>query len=168
MKLFIGSLLVFSLIILFLFALFPSEITVTRIVHIHRSPEDVLKHIDDLREWKTWNEFVIHSYEAGRANTDQNHGTDSGTIDMGGVHIQLIKLHLDTLFTVWSRGDESFTGNFILVRSDMQTILAWDLKFHIQWYPWKKLASMFYDKNMGPVMEKSLMNLKSELETSSP
>ena len=71
---------------------------------------------------------------------------------------------MDTVFTIWSHGDESFAGNFILASSGMQTIVAWDLKFHVKWYPWAKLASMFYDKNLGPKMEKSLMTLKNTIE----
>ncbi len=45
-----------------------------------------------------------------------------------------------------------------------QTVLEWTLKFHIKWYPWEKLASMFYDKQLGPVMENSLLKLRNELE----
>lgn len=168
MKLFIGSLVVFSLIILFLFALFPSDIIVTRVVQINRSPGDVLKQIDDLREWKKWNELVIRSKEAGANSREQNLVLDSAIIDMGSTHIRLVKVNMDTIFTVWSRGNDSFTGNFILKASNLQTIVAWDLKFHIKWYPWAKLASMFYDKNLGPQMEISLMTLKNEMEAQSP
>ena len=168
MKLFIGSLLVFSLVILFLFSLFPSDIIVTRVVHINRSREEVIKKIDDLREWKKWNEFIIRADAGGITNPVRFHRSDSAIIDMGNVHIRLVKVFSDTVFTVWSRGDDSFAGNFILVETNGQTILAWDLKFHIKWYPWNKLASMFYDKNLGPQMEKSLMTLKNEMETLSP
>ncbi len=167
MKLVIGSLLVFSLVILFLFALFPSDITVSRVVQINKSPEQVLNRIDDLREWKKWNEFVIHANDAGATSTAYQRA-DSANINLGSVHIQLMKVHMDTVFTVWSRGKDSFAGNFIVEKSDLQTILAWDLKFHIKWYPWEKLASMFYDKNLGPQMEKSLLSLKQEIETQSP
>ncbi len=167
MKLVIGSLLVFSLVILFLFALFPSDISVSRVVQINRSPEQVLKWIDDLREWKKWNEFVIHNNEGGAISTAPQ-GADSANINLGSVHIQLVKVYRDTVFTMWSRGNDSFAGNFIVVKSDLQTILAWDLKFHIKWYPWEKLASMFYDKNLGPQMEKSLLSLKREIEMQSP
>jgi hypothetical protein len=119
LKLFIGSLLVFSLVILFLFALFPSDIAVSRVVQINRSPEEVLKHIADLREWKKWNEFVSQSQKEELTNTQQNHGTDSANIITDNVHIQLIKVHMDTVFMVWSRGDDSFAGNFILAESNL-------------------------------------------------
>jgi hypothetical protein len=168
LKLFIGSLLVFSLIILFLFALFPSEIIVSRVILINGSTQEVLKQINDLREWKKWNVFVSGTAEEGNKSTQKNLISDSTSIDLGKVQIKLIKVNLDTVFTLWSRGNDSFAGNFILTKSNMQTILAWDLRFHVKWYPWQKLASMFYDKNLGPQMQKSLLNLKNGLETKSP
>lgn len=168
MKLFIGSLLVLSLVIIFLFALFPSDITVTRVVQINRSRGEVLKQIDDLREWKKWNEFVINPSPREMNNTTNERGADSAFIDIGGAHIQLLEVHADTVVTIWRHGEDSFSGIFKIEESNGQTILAWDLKFHIKWYPWAKLASMFYDKNLGPLMEKSLMNLKNEMETQSP
>lgn len=168
MKLFIASLLVFSAIILFLFALFPSDISVSRVVQINRPPNKVMKKINDLREWKSWNEFVIHSSAGDMNITTPGRGTDSIHIDMGGVQIQLTGAYQDTIVTVWRRGDDSFVGVFKLMEMNKQTVLAWDLKFHIKWYPWDKLASMFYEKNLGPKMEKSLMNLKKEIETPSP
>jgi hypothetical protein len=167
LKLFIGSLLVFSLIILFLFALFPSEILISRVVQINRAPMEVLKQIDDLREWKKWNVLVNGTLGGGNNRAPIITISDSTLIDLGTVQIRMIKVHMDTVFTLWSRGNESFAANFILTKSNTQTILAWNLKFHVKWYPWEKLASMFYDKNLGPQMEKSLLALKNELETDS-
>jgi hypothetical protein len=168
LKLFIASLLVFSLIILFLFALFPSDILVSRVVLINRSPEEVIKQIDDLREWKKWNVLVNGTFDDRSRNIPNITISDSASIDLGDVHIKLMKVHPDTVFTLWSHGKESFAGNFILKKSGFQTYLAWDLKFHVEWYPWEKLASMFYDKNLGPQMEKSLLALKNGLELQSP
>jgi hypothetical protein len=50
------------------------------------------------------------------------------------------------------------------MESGGQVILQWSLKFHLRWYPWEKLAGMFYDKQLGPLMEKSLLNLRKSLE----
>ena len=166
MKLVIASLVVFSIVILFLFALFPSDIAVSRVIQINRAPADVTRKIDDLRQWKSWNEFVIHPSPREINNTTNEHGADSTFIDIGGVHIQLIEVHADTVVTIWRHGEDSFSSIFQIIETNGRTILAWDLKFHIKWYPWDKLASMFYDKNMGPLMEKSLLNLKNELESS--
>jgi len=43
-------------------------------------------------------------------------------------------------------------------------IVEWYFNFHFRWYPWEKLGSMYYDKQLGPLMEKSLINLKSYIE----
>jgi len=68
------------------------------------------------------------------------------------------------VFTSWKQGDKSFIGKYILTEDNGQTILSWILYFHVSWYPWEKLASMFYDKQLGPQMEKSLVKLRDELE----
>jgi len=164
LKLIIASLLVFSLVILFLFALFPSDISVTRIVEINRSKIDVSHKIADMREWKSWNEMLVN----GLDNIKKVYApvkTDSVHIQKGYFTIDLLKAVPDTMITVWQQGKKSFTGNYYLSGTDRQTVVEWTLRFHVQWYPWDKLASMFYDKNLGPLMEKSLMNLKNEMET---
>jgi hypothetical protein len=168
LKLFIISLLVFSGIVLFLFALFPSDISVSRVVQINKPTAEVREKIDDLRKWKSWNELVIHPSPEKVNNPAQMERTDSAVLEIGDVRIQLMELHKDSILTLWRHGNDSFVGIFKMVDLNGQTILAWDLKFHIKWYPWNKLASMFYDKNLGPQMEKSLMNLKNEIETPAP
>lgn|GEM_PF-100219 len=162
MKLIIASLLVFSLVILFLFALFPSDISVTRVVQIRSTKQAVYKKIADLREWKSWNGLMINSFEnkVYAAIT-----TDSGKISRGNFSIILMKALPDTVITRWQNEKKYFTGNFTLSRqANGSTILEWTLYFHIKWYPWDKLASMFYEKQLGPLMEKSLSELQKQLE----
>jgi hypothetical protein len=164
-KLIVASLVVFTLVILFLFALFPSDISVTRLIQI-RAPENrVREKIADLRLWKDWNEFVRKPATSEIAIARQNIGADSVYIDIGSVRVNLSGVYPDSISTVWRHGADSFTGNYYLKKVNDQTIVEWTLRFHVKWYPWTKLASMFYDKEMGPVMEKSLINLQKELET---
>jgi hypothetical protein len=165
LKLIIASLIVFSLVILFLFALFPSDISVSRIIQIRNTPERVYKKIADLREWKSWNEFLFETYAA---NSQAGYGqgrNDSNYLDRINVQVELLKALPDTVITRFRHSNQSFTGNFIMTEMNGQTILEWTLVFHIKWYPWDKLASMFYEKQLGPVMEKSLLHLQKELET---
>jgi hypothetical protein len=123
------------------------------------------KKIRDLREWKNWNEFVMNPPQREITNTTNERGVDSNFIDLGGLHINMVESKTDTVFTVWSHGDKSFRGNFILSETNGQMILQWTFYFHVKWYPWEKLASMFYDKQLGPEMEKSLLNLQKELNS---
>ena len=163
MRLQIGIFLVFSLVILFLFALFPSDISVSRIVQINRPRGEVLKKIDDLREWRNWNELLENP--GGKTVADnQSNKTDSTYMHVNGASVRIEKSGPDTVITRWEQGSKFFTGSFNLTESNSQTIVEWNLHFHIRWYPWEKLASMFYEKQLGPVMEKSLLNLRNELE----
>jgi hypothetical protein len=163
LKLIIASLIVFSLIILFLFALFPSDISVSRIVQIKSSRTEVSKKITDLREWKNWNKFLFNAL--ARDSMSETRGTiDSGHIGMANVTVDLLEATPDTVITRWQHEGKSFTGNFIFTEMNGQTVLEWTLNFHLKWYPWQKLASMFYEKKLGPLMEESLISLRKELE----
>jgi hypothetical protein len=163
LKLIVISLIVFSVVILFLFALFPSEISVSRMVQINRPEALVRKKIADLREWK-WNEFLANAFNDTLTGFSHD-GLDSDYIHQPSVSVDLLKATPDTLFTRWQHGSKSFDGNFMLRQMNGQTVLQWTLYFRIKWYPWDKLASMFYEKQLGPVMEKSLANLQQELES---
>lgn len=166
MKLIIASLLIFSLVILFLFALFPSDITVSRVVQINRPPSEVIRKINDLREWKNWNDFLLNAYGNQRVSWATGK-EDSNQITRSYVIVDLLISGPDTVTTRWKHEGKSFTGNFTMTEINGQTIVEWTLFFHIPWYPWDKMASMFYDKQLGPLMEKSLINLRNELENPS-
>jgi len=163
LRLVIGSLVVFFLVILFLFALFPSHISVTRVISINRSQTEVLDKMSDLRTWKTWNEFLIQP----GSNNNSAGASDSARSDhlrVNGAVIRLVKVEKDEILTLWERGERMFAGRFLLQEKNGQTIIVWTFEFDVKWYPWEKLASMFYNKQLGPVMEKSLVNLRDLLE----
>jgi hypothetical protein len=160
LKLILGSLIIFSLVILFLFALFPSDISISRVVQINSQQETVRKKIVDLREWKTWNEMLLTQFSGINASDE----LDSALMKRGNISVEISSAGQDTIITRWKNGQRSFTGNYILTRMNGETVLEWSLHFHINWYPWEKLASMFYDKQLGTSMENSLLKLKNELE----
>jgi len=163
LRLVIGSIVILSLIVLFLFALFPSTISVTRMVQINSSEDKILNSISDLRSWKTWNEFVIFPVAKNNLHTKP----DSARVDylrVGGNEILLSGVDRDHVYTLWRRGDKIFTGQFIVDAKNGPPIVIWTMNFDVKWYPWEKLASMFYDKQLGPRMEKSLVQLRNELE----
>jgi hypothetical protein len=161
MKLIIASILVFSVVILFLFALFPTDVSVTRRVLIRSSREQVYKKIDDMREWDSWNEFLVAAFDKKIYTLVK---TDSIHIHRESVMVEVVRATPDSVLTYWEHGKKSFTGNFVMTEMNGQVMLEWTLYFHLRWYPWEKLASMFYERQLGPVMEKSLVNLQKELE----
>ena len=163
MRLVIGSIVILSLVVLFLFALFPSAVSVTRMVQIN-SPEDkILNKVSDLRTWKSWNEFV-NSPVAKNGLLTKPDSARADYLRVGGNEISLSGVDRDHVYTIWTRGNRMFTGQFIIDDKNGPPIVIWTLNFNIKWYPWEKLASMFYNKQLGPLMEKSLVQLRDELE----
>ncbi len=41
--------------------------------------------------------------------------------------------------------------------------LQWYMDFDLEWYPWQKFSSLFYERTYGAMMEKGLNNLKQQL-----
>ena len=163
MRLVIGSIVILSLVILFIFALFPSAVSVTRMLQINSSEDKIMNRISDLRSWKTWNEFVNSPVSKDERVTKP----DSARADylrVDGNEIFLSVVDRDRVNTLWTRGDKMFMGSFIIDAKNEPPIVIWTLNFNVKWYPWEKLASMFYDKQLGPLMEKSLVQLRDELE----
>jgi hypothetical protein len=149
---------------MFLFALFPAEVSVSRFLQIKSTPGKVHKKLADLREWN-WNEFVYDAFPAHYLANFGDGRIDSSYIHLRNVSIDQVMDKPDTLTTRWEHGTKSFISSFTLSpQPDGSTIVEWTLQFHLHWYPWEKLASMFYNKQLGPLMEKSLLNLQRELE----
>jgi hypothetical protein len=163
-RLIIASLVVFSVIILFLFALFPADISVTRVIQINRSAKQVRKKISDLREWESWNELIRSVKSVNQ--TDSPVVQDSSQIRRGYFTVHLLKALPDTVITRWQFQKKMFISNYNLSERSGGVILEWTLHFKVKWYPWEKLSRMFYDKELGPLMENSLLNLRRDLESS--
>ena len=122
-----------------------------------------MNRISDLRTWKSWNEFVF----SPNTTNQQSIHPDSIRADhmrIGDNEITLSVGSHDRVNTLFERGDRKFTGQFIIDTSNRPLVLIWTLNFNVKWYPWEKLASMFYDKQLGPLMEKSLLQLKEQVE----
>lgn len=164
MKLIIASIIVLFGIVFFLFALFPADMTVSRIIRINAPRDAVAREISDLRTWQQWNQLAWEKTD-GPAGNHSGQQTDSVHLENGRLSIYLLKQTADSVITRWQDASgRSFTGKFNIMESGGQVILQWNLEFHLHWYPWEKLASMFYDKQLGPLMEQSLLNLRKSLE----
>jgi hypothetical protein len=80
-----------------------------------------------------------------------------------GVRIMPV-LQTDTLIQVqWQQqGKNPVLNSWQLHRfpaSDSIT-LQWYMDFKLQWYPWQKFSSLFYENTYGNLMEQGLKNIK--------
>jgi hypothetical protein len=153
---------VLSAVILFLLltaitSLLPGSVRISRAVNINAEPRQVLARLTDLKEWNSWNEYV-------KAMTQPMITTDS--IYSGELSIARQGVAPASVKTMWhqQRNGKTFPGVFNLINSHSVTTVQWYFDFHFRWYPWEKLSSIAYDKQIGPQMEQSLGNLKQLIE----
>lgn len=151
-------------VVIFLFALFPADMSVSRLIRINAPKDSVWKEVADLRSWTKWNELIQLRSRAESGNINAGQG-DSDRINSIDLKVYLLRKTADSVITKWEGGSaKSFLGNYIFTEEHGGVVVQWDLKFHLHWYPWEKLASMYYDKELGPLMEHSLVNLRNLME----
>lgn len=159
-KLAIISFVVLFLLLTALSSLLPGTIRISRAINIQATQQQVMAKLTDLNSWPSWNEYV-------KAITHPVITPDS--IHSGELSITLRSVHPASLETAWyqQRNGKTFPGVFNLIQSGTVTTVQWYFDFHFKWYPWEKLSSITYDKQIGPQMEQSLENLRKGLEQGS-
>lgn len=142
-KLGLISAIVFA-VILFLFSLLiPSTVRISRAVNIQAPQQAVHAKISSLQNWSSWNELYSNNIDV------TIHSVTPGMVS-----------------SVWKNKDRTLESSFRLEQSAGVTVVQWFFDFRLKWYPWEKFSSITFDKQFGPLMERSLNNLKKELENS--
>lgn len=146
LKLAFISAIAFFLLLTGLTLFIPSHIRISRAVDIMAEKEKVIPYLNDLPKWNSWNAFVQDS---------------SGPFS---IHLTSIT---DTLITSsWKAGQKEFTSGLAIYETRPGTItVQWYFDFNLPWYPWEKLGSIVYDKQLGGVMQESLVKLKDRIES---
>jgi len=164
LKLLFISVVLLCIAILFVFSLFPTHIRISRVININTSKEKIQAAIQDCRKWDQWNEFITQMHTV---TIISNPSSGKGAfVESGGMRVTIVSNTQDSITTHWTQKDKrQFNGGFNIIQADSgNVVIEWYFNFNFRWYPWEKLGSMFYDKQLGPVMEKSLLNLKSFAE----
>lgn len=157
-KLAIISAVVLFLIVLGITSLIPSHVRISRAVNMHASQEDIIGRVLNIEDWQGWNELLKGIPPSKIQYRIQQLNTDS-------LSIKIIHATADTVKTVWkSHSGREIAGVFTFQGAGEVTIVQWYFDFHLRWYPWEKFASINFDRQWGPQMEKSLSNLKNIVE----
>ena len=159
LKLFVLTLVIFGLLILALSLLFPSNVRISRAINIAAPKENVRQQLAKIDQWPGWNVMV------GQELTNVVVSDSSFSSDQ--MKIRLLSVSPDTIRTHWNRGShETIQSGFTLMYAADSTVVQWYFDFKLNWYPWEKFGSIVFDKQLGPVMETSLSNLKKFMENS--
>ena len=158
-KLGIISLIVLGIFVMGLSLLIPSTTRVSRAMDINAPVDSVLSRVGDLSNWSNWNLLL--------KDEQWNQMTVSPTaIQSVSWNIQLIEKGSEKVMTDWSNPSGQLVHSGIELHStgNGYTVVQWYFEFNVNWYPWEKFASILFDRQVGPVMEKSLDQLKNQLE----
>jgi hypothetical protein len=152
----IVKLLLLSLCFLFIASLavsilIPSHIRISKAININGNKDSVYKWIIDSNYWKYWNPaFIIDS--------DNKHLTYPSIISRSttdsSILLKLQQNNRQAVLNGWLFY-KGFPGSFTV---------QWYMDFHLKWYPWQKLGSLFYENTYGLFMENGLNNLKKKAE----
>jgi hypothetical protein len=142
-KLGIISIIVFSLLLVAFSLLIPSHVRISRAVNITAPRQTVYANVESQDKWKEWNELANEK-----------------------IDVSILSRQPDLIQTAWKYSDKSVNSSFRFEESANITVVQWYFDFHLRWYPWEKFGSITFDKQFGPVMERSLNNLKKLVENS--
>ena len=139
-------------------SLLPSHIRISRAIDIAAARAKIYQQVANFNQWKVWNEY-IHAYHNKRIENNELKA-DEMTVSFTGKTDSL-------LTTAWQQpGGKKFGSGFAVIAQDSNhTTVQWYFDFHLNWYPWEKFQSIVYDQQFGPLMEKTLANLKKITES---
>lgn len=158
LKLFLISILAFSLLIVLLSLLFPSTVRISRAINIGASASEVSPELNNLERWKSWNEMISLEGLDNQKISNSFFSSDQMTI-------AVVSATPDSVITVWKRQDAvPVKSGLMVIPSSDSTTVQWYFDFKLDWYPWEKFGSIIFDKQLGPPMERSLANLKKIIE----
>ncbi len=90
-------------------------------------------------------------------------------LKMSTTTVTIIEANPRNIKTIWQTGKAGLLpAVFDIIYHDSSSIttLHWQFNQKIKWYPWEKFAAIASDKALGPLMERSLDNLKKLMERS--
>lgn len=149
----ISAIVLFGLVFI-ISSFMPSTVKVSRATDIDAPFDSVKKYLSDIRNWEKWNLYV---------DTFTNKQYPSATsLTSDQVNINITSVIDSTIKAEWHQKKTNFTSGYYLVAHDNMTTVQWFFEFKVKWYPWEKFASMVYDQQLGPIMEKSLGRLKEQ------
>ena len=114
--------------------------------------------MSDLQKWKNWN-LMLNNVGTNTEFSDNKILSDELSVQLDAK---------DPVRTTWIRNNRRKidSGFNIVYSSPDSTHIQWYFDFRLKWYPWEKFGSIIFDKQLGPVMQKSLDNLKAIVEDS--
>ena len=133
----------------------PSHITLTKLVTVKPEKDTIFSLVKNKDQWPRWHPSFKNSQQTALLST---------------VTTKTISETDSVLTTTWQQqGKKPLEMRWQIEPSPIadSAVLVWNIDFHLSWYPWQKLGSLFYERSYGTMMEQGLLNIKNELEKDS-
>ncbi|ULQ53706.1 hypothetical protein [Flavihumibacter fluvii] len=145
-KLILISAIAFFLLLTAFTLFIPSTIRISRAIDISSDRKTILPYVQQLPKWKDWNLYLQDT--------------------SGRFLVRLVSISDSLVTSTWLSGHKEFnSGLAIYEMRQGTTTVQWYFDFELKWYPWEKIASIVYDRQMGGVMQESLVKLKERIES---
>ena len=150
-----GVLLLISLIL-------PGEVMTSKWIKVAQDKDAVIRVISDLNSWKEWNSLVkdgqdIHVKDS--LLTWKYSNGNENTIRLESVQPNGVSAPISL-----NKGKFINSGFSVEKREADSVQVVWYVIEELKWYPWEKFYGMMAADMKGPLMQKSLEDLKSYLE----
>jgi hypothetical protein len=154
-KLVIISFVCFFLLLTGFSLLIPSQVRISKAINIGTEKDSIFLLITDTTKWKNWHPGFQKNVQ------QQNSNSSSIIITPVEQNDSLIIMKLNstgrkTMLNGWQVYNYASTDSLTL---------QWYMDFHLEWYPWQKFGSLFYEDTYGKMIEAGLVNLKKLVET---
>lgn len=147
-KLALLSVIFLFLLITAISLLIPSNIRISKAINIHGQKDSIFKLIGDTSNWKQWHPAFIPHHSAPEFQAIQIVSRSQSASEL--------VMHLKQ-----GNKPKVINGWKIYTHHQVDSLtLQWYMDFRLQWYPWKKFGSLFYENTYGVMMEQGLENLK--------
>ncbi|MGZ5287417.1 MAG: hypothetical protein ACXWV0_05860 [Flavisolibacter sp.] len=147
-----------SIVLLFAMAtlfslLIPSNIRISKAINIGASRDSVLELVKNRERWKEWHPAYLPGDSARK---------------FASIRFNTITQNDSAVVMELSQGDKQpvINGWNVYVYQGVDSVtLQWYMDFHLKWYPWQKMGSLFYENTYGILMQEGLDQLKKRAES---
>lgn len=130
----------------------PSHIRISKAINIHSDAGTVLSLVRHRESWKLW-----HPAYMGGDSARKFPRVEATTLSDNDSEV-VLELRQEGRRPVVS-GWKTYAHEGV----DSLT-LQWYMDFHLKWYPWQKLGSLFYENAYGVMMQQGLENIRKAAE----
>lgn len=144
------SFVILFLIITAMSLLIPGHVRISRAINLKTEEDSVRLWVRDTAQWQRWHPAFRD------ANTTHKLSENRTTITPVTENDTLVQVRWQQqgrrpVLNSWQIHRYAFTDS---------VTLQWYMDFHLQWYPWQKFSSLFYEGTYGKMMESGLENIR--------